>query len=97
MDGDKNIIGFQAKLDEAWDDLDPQCKRCQFITEYASCRLREYDDTEGACPLENISCRSCQYCCDIRTKTGELIENAYYCYLNDELKDDDSTACSEYT
>lgn len=82
--------------DEAWEDLDPRCRKCQYITEYASCKLRQQDDTEDECPLNNISCQNCYYCCDIIQKDGEKVENIFYCYLNDELLDGDASACREY-
>ena len=96
MDGDKFAISMQAKIDEAFEDLDMTCRRCQYLNEYASCKLREPDDTEGECPLVNISCKSCFYCCTIVDSCGEELADTFYCRLNNELLDEDASACREY-
>lgn len=94
MDGDKFSIGFQARLDEAWDDLPGLCKHCKFLTKFLSCGLREQE--EDCCPLEYIECKECDYCCEIIRADGTKFEDCYFCELSGELIDNDSKACREF-
>ena len=87
-------INMESRIDEDYESLPEECKRCKFLSRFNSCTLSNSDFTDD-CPLESMSCEKCKWCYRLVGNDDEELD-MWYCYWLEKTRDKDCSACTEY-
>ena len=85
---------FDLKMADVWDNLPDECKHCEQLGFFNSCKLKADDEEE--CPLENLMCEDCQYYCTIVNREGETLDYGF-CSEEETYLEDHNRACQHFT